>query len=223
MKKHIFAVFGVLLSAASLVACGAGGDATTLSGESSVLNSEEAPGTAAESVAADAPAAVSDSTQLAIDAKIEDVLAQYPDAVRIDDHTLSLADDQIVLELVPTGEVSGPTPDSGSEQDAEIGQVSQPLRISFGFNVYVRLTPNDRREVAAIAGAVGGGAAGAVLCAEGTPILQTICSVAGVEIGSRVARAVFDRVAQRRECGLEIRVGFSSGTRFISGDSSRAC
>lgn len=220
MKKHSLAVVGVLFSAASLAACGAEGDATTLAGESAALGSEKTTlDVAAESAE---PAAVSESTQLAIEARIQEVIDQYPDAVRIDERTLSLANDQVVLELVPMDDSSSTAALSLGE-GAELGQNSEALKISLGFNIYVRLTPNDRREVVAIVGAVGGGAAGATLCARGTPILQAICGAAGVEIGGRVARAVYDRYAVRQSCGLELRYGFSSGVRFIRGDSSQAC
>jgi hypothetical protein len=172
-----------------------------------------------------ASASPTEPQRAAIDAKIEELLAAHPDAVRLDERTLSLAADQLVLELVPLDAgADHATPESpGGAAHSELGTTSQALKISVGFNVYIRMTPNDRREAVAIVGAVGGGAAGAALCAAGSPVLQVVCSVLGASAAERAARAAFDRTAERPECGLEVRIGLSSGTRFIRGDSSAAC
>ena len=97
-------------------------------------------------------------------------------------------------------------------------------RISFGWYIYVRFNPTERREVYLAVAAAGGAAAGTAICWEAGPI-SVVCGA----IGAVAAVVVFQYVYQhygRPECGEEFRLRYSGGidgTRLIRGDSSTSC
>ena len=108
-------------------------------------------------------------------------------------------------------------------QDAQYPIVADP-KISYGWYVYIRFNPLERREISLAVGAAGGAIGSGIICAEGGPLAVILCGAVGGVAAAVIFEFVYDSRSNRPECGLEVRFRAGiEGWRLIQGDSDRNC